>query len=48
MFAINAESWRWGEVRREDVGEGESRKLSLGINIESAMALALLPSDEDF
>ena len=41
-----------GDVRREDVGEGEerSRKLSLGINIKviniaTAMALALLPSD---
>ena len=45
MFAINAESWRWGNVRREDVGEGGSRNLSLGINIASAMALVLLPSD---
>ena len=26
MFAINAESWRLGDVRREEDGEGENRK----------------------
>ncbi len=36
---------RWEDVRREDVGEGESRKLNLGINRGRAMALVLLPSD---
>ena len=28
MFAINAEKWRWEDVRREEVGEGEKRKLN--------------------
>ena len=46
MFAINAENWRRGNVRREDVCEGESRNVSPGINIARAMALALLPSSD--
>ena len=46
MFAINAESLRWGDVRGEEVGEGESRKPSVGINIVNPMTLALLPSDQ--
>ena len=46
MLAINAESWRWGGVRSEDVVEEKS--LGLGINIGRPMALTLLPSDENW
>ena len=28
MFAKNAEGWRWGDVWREEVGEGESKELN--------------------
>lgn len=48
MFAINAGNWRWGNVRREEVGEGQSKKLSPDINIASVMALALWPSNRDW